>query len=85
MEKSGPRELAYREILGGGVVQERRFDVVRLWEMDSERALRLGPGTAALVGPAETKTLPLVGRAARKIQREMKGAVHSDLLFVLQA
>ena len=85
VEKSGPRELAYRETLGGCVVHERRFDVVRLWEMDPERALRLGPGVAALVGPADRTTLPLVGRAARKIQRETKGAVQSDLLFVLQA
>ena len=85
VEKSGPRELAYREILGGRVVHERRFDVVRLWEMDPEKALRFGPGAAALVGPAEQTTLPLVGRAARKIQRETKGAVQSDLLFVLQA
>jgi len=85
VEKSGPRELAYREILGGRVVHERRFDVVRLWEMDPEKALRFGPGAAALVGPAEKTTLPLVGRAAHEIQRETKGAVQSDLLFVLQA
>ena len=85
LEKSGPRELAYREVLGGRVVHERRFDVVRLWEMDPERALRLGPGAAALIGLAEKTTLPLLGRAARKIQRETKGAVQSDLLFILQA
>jgi hypothetical protein len=85
VEKSGPRHLAYREVLGGRVVHERRFDVVRLWEMDPEKALRLGPGAAALIGPAQKTTLPLVGRAARKIQRETKGAVQSDLLFILQA
>jgi predicted transposase YdaD len=85
IEKPGPRELAYREVLGGRVVHERRFDVVRLWEMDPERALRLGPGGAALIGLAEKTTLPLIGRAARKIQRETKGVVRSDLLFILQA
>ena len=73
VKKSGPRELAYREVLGGRVVHERRFDVVRLWEMDPERALRLGPGAAALIGAAEKATLPLVGRAARKIQRRDEG------------
>ncbi len=72
VKKSGPRDMAYREVLGGRVVHERRFDVVRLWEMDPRRALRLGPGTAALVGLAEEATLPLIGQASRKIQRERK-------------
>jgi hypothetical protein len=85
VKKSGPRDLAYREVLGGRVVHERRFDVVRLWEMDPERLLRLGPGAAALVGAAEKTTLPLLKRAARKIQRETEGVVRSDLLFILQA
>jgi predicted transposase YdaD len=85
VKKSGPRDLAYREVLGGRVVHERRFDVVRLWEMDPERLLRLGPGAAALVGAAEKTTLPLLKRAARKIQRETEGVVQSDLLFILQA
>jgi hypothetical protein len=85
VEKSGPRELAYREILDGRVVHERRFDVVRLWEMDPRLALKLGPGTAALIGLAEEATLPLIGQASRKIQRETKGAVQRDLLFKLQA
>jgi predicted transposase YdaD len=85
VKKSGPREVAYREVLGGRLVHERRFDVVRLWEMDPERVLRLGPGGAALVGAAEKTTLPLLVRAARKIQRETEGVVQSDLLFILQA
>jgi predicted transposase YdaD len=85
VEKSGPRELAYREVLGRRVVHERRFGVVRLWEIDPERALRLGPGAAALIGPAEKTTLALVGRAAQMIRRETEGAVRSDLLFILQA
>ncbi len=85
LKKSGPRNLAYREILGGRVVHERRFDVVRLWEMDPRRALRLGPGAAALIGLTEKATLPLIGQAASKIQRETKGAAQRDLLFVLQA
>jgi len=85
VKKSGPREVANREVLGGRVVRERRFDVVRLWKMDPERVLRLGPGGAALVGAAEKTTLPLLARAARTIQRETKGIVQSDLLFILQA
>jgi predicted transposase YdaD len=84
VKKSGPRELAYREVLDGRVVHERRFDVVRLWEMDPERMLRLGPGAAALIGAAEKTTLRLLKRAARKIQRETKGVVRGDLLFILQ-
>jgi hypothetical protein len=85
VEKSGPRELAYRELLDGRVVHERRFDVARLWEMEPERLLRLSPGTATLIGPAEKTTLPLLARAARKIQRETDSVVQSDLLFILQA
>jgi hypothetical protein len=85
VEKSGPRGLAFREVLGGRVVHERRFDVVRLWEMDPERMLRLGPGAAALIGAAEKTTLPLLRRAARKIQRETKGVARGNLLFILQA
>lgn len=85
LEKPGRRELAYREVLDGRVVHERRFDVLRLWELDPERALGLGPGAAALVGLAETATLPLLARAARKIHRETQGVVRSDLLFILQA
>ncbi len=85
LEKPGRRELAYREVLDGRVVHERRFDVLRLWEVDPERALGLGPGAAALVGLAETATLALLARAARKIHRETEGVVRSDLLFILQA
>jgi predicted transposase YdaD len=85
VKRSGPPELAHQEVLGGRVVHERRFDVVRLWELDPERTLRLGPGAAALIGAAETTTLPLLKRAARKIQRETEGVVQSDLLFILQA
>jgi len=85
VEKSGPREVAYQEVLGSRVVHERRFDVVRLWEVDPERALRLGPGAAALVGLAEKTTLRLMRRAARKIQRETEGVLQSGLLFILLA
>jgi hypothetical protein len=53
--------------------------------MDPEQALRLGPGTAALIGAAERTTLPLAKRAARKIQLETEGVVQCDLLFILQA
>ena len=85
VEGPAPRELAYREVLAGRVVHERRFDAVRLWEMNPERLLRLGPGGAALIGPAERTTLPLIARAARRIERRTKGAVRSDLLFILRA
>ena len=85
VEGPAPRELAYREVLAGRVVHERRFDAVRLWEMNPERLLRLGPGGAALIGPAERTTLPLIARAARRIERRTKGAARSDLLFILQA
>ena len=85
LEKPGRKELAYSEVLDGRVVHERRFEVLRLWEVDPERALRLGPGAAALVGLAEKGSLPLLVRAARKIRRETKGVVRSDLLFILQA
>jgi hypothetical protein len=85
VKKSEPRDLAFREVLGGQVIHERRFDVVRLWEMDPERLLRLGPGAAALIGAAEKATLPLLKRAARKIQRETKGVGRGDLLFILLA
>jgi len=36
----------------------------------------------AVIGPAEKTTLPLLARAARKIQRETEGVVQSDLLFI---
>jgi predicted transposase YdaD len=85
LERPGRRELAHREVLDGRVIHERRFDVLRLWEVDPERALRLGPGAATLVGLAEKGTLPLLARAARRIDRETEGAVRSDLLFILQA
>jgi hypothetical protein len=85
LERPGRRELAHREVLDGRVVHERRFDVLRLWEMDPEHALRLGPGAAALVGLAEKASLPLLARAAHRIHRETEGAVRSDLLFILQA
>ncbi len=85
LDKPGRKELAYSEVLDGRVVHERRFEVLRLWEVDPERALRLGPGAAALVGLAEKGSLPLLVRAARKIRRETEGVVRSDLLFILQA
>ena len=85
LEKPGRKELAYREVLDGRVVHERRFDVLRLWEVDPERAIGLGPGAAALVGLAEKGMLPLLARAARNIERETEGVVRSDLLFILQA
>jgi hypothetical protein len=83
--RSGPRELAYREVLGGRVVNERRFDVVKLWDLDPERALALGPGVATLIGPARRTALGHLERAVRVIQRNTAGVEQSDLLFILQA
>jgi len=39
-----PRELVYRQAVGGSVVNEWRFGVVRLWEQSPTRLLALGPG-----------------------------------------
>ena len=52
-------------------------NAARLWEMDPDRLLRLGPGGAALFWPAEKTTLPLIGQAASRIQRATRG----DLRF----
>jgi len=82
--KSAPAELSYREVLGGRVVHERRFDVVCLRELDPRRALEMGPGGAALVGRSDKVSLAHVGEAARLIQRETEGGEQSDLLFILQ-
>jgi hypothetical protein len=60
-------------------------DLAALWEIDPRRAPRLEPGTAALIGLTEKTTLPLLKRAARKIQLETEGVVQTDLLFILQA
>jgi len=79
-----PSELVYRQVLAGRVVNQWRFDVVRLWEQPPERLLALGPGGAALVPLCAGATLPHVAAASRKIQRGAPPARASDLLAILQ-
>jgi predicted transposase YdaD len=79
-----PRELAYRQEVGGRVVNEWRFGVVRLWEQSPDRLLALGPGGAALVPLSAEASLPLVAEASRKIQRDAPAEQRPDLLAILQ-
>ena len=79
-----PSELVYRQVLAGRVVNQWRFDVVRLWEQPPERLLALGPGGAALVPLCAGATLPHVAAASRSIQRGAPPASASDLLAILQ-
>ena len=80
-----PRELVYRQAVGGSVVNEWRFGVVRLWEQSPTRLLALGPGGAALVPLSEGASLPLVAEASRRIQRDAPVGQRPDLLAILQA
>lgn len=80
-----PRELVYRHTLGGSVVNEWRFGVVRLWEQSPRRLLSLGPGGAALVPLSAEASLPLVAEASRKIQRDAPLGQRPDLLAILYA
>jgi hypothetical protein len=59
-----PGELAYRHVLGGRLVNEWRFDVVRLWEQSATSLLALGPGGAVLVPLSHDASLPAVARHA---------------------
>ncbi len=79
-----PRELVYRHTLGGRVVNQWRFAVVRMWEQAPRRLLALGPGGAALVPLSAEASLPLVAEASRKIQRDAPAAQRPDLLAILQ-
>ena len=80
-----PRELVYRHTLGGRVLNEWRFGVVRLWEQSPKRLLALGPGGAALVPLSGGASLPLVAEASRRIQRDAPAGQRPDLLAILQA
>jgi hypothetical protein len=83
--RSGPRgDLVYRHRVGGRVVNEWRFDVVRLWKESPERLLALGPGGAALVPLSSTASLPVIAEASRKIRREAPEGQQVDLLAILQ-
>ncbi|HYN02763.1 MAG TPA: hypothetical protein VE359_09990 [Vicinamibacteria bacterium] len=85
MKPPAPRELAFREALAGTLVHERRFDVVRLWELDARQALAFGPGGAALVGLLDRADLRVIGRASRQIRRQAPEAQQADLLAILQS
>ena len=80
-----PRELVYRHTVGGKVVNEWRFGVVRLWEQSPKRLLALGPGGAALVPLSGGASLSLVAEASRRIQRDAPVGQRPDLLAILQA
>jgi hypothetical protein len=85
LKPPAPRELVFRESLGGHVLHERRFDIVRLWEIDAGEALSLGPGGAALVGLARGASLDAIGRASQRIRRGAPEAQQADLLAILQS
>ncbi len=80
-----PPRLRYREVVGGRVVHERRFDVVRLFEQHPDRLLAMGPGPAALVPRAKESRAEDVRRAAQLIDRSTQPPERNDLLYVLQA
>ena len=85
LKPPAPRELAFRETLGGTMVHERLFDVVRLWELDAREALALGPGGASLVGLLGRADLRAIGRASRQIRRQAPVAQQPDLLAILRS
>ena len=66
-------------------MHERRFDVVRLWELDAREALALGPGGASLVGLLGRADLRAIGRASRQIRRQAPVAQQPDLLAILRS
>lgn len=80
-----PREMAYREAIGERVVLERRFDVVRLWELDPQHLLAKGAGPAALVGLLRASRVDHVRDAVRLITRSTRPPERDDLMYVLHA
>ncbi len=80
-----PTHLSHREVIGGRVVHERRFDLLRLWDQDPKQLLAMGPGPAALVGRARGASPEHVRAAARLISRSTATTERGDLLYVLQA
>ena len=66
-----PRELAFREVVGSEVVHERRFSVLRLWELEARDALGLGPGGARL-------RVSVPGRSFPEAQRKTAAMSHED-------
>lgn len=84
LKPPAPPELTYREAVRGRIVCERRFDLLKLWELDPKHLLALGPGPAALVGRASRARPRDIRAAARLILRSRSDRRH-DLLYVLQA
>lgn len=80
-----PRELSYRELIGRRVTVERRFDVVRLWEIEPDRLLALGAGPAALVGLSRASGPRHVREAVSLITRSTRPPERNNLMYVLQA
>jgi hypothetical protein len=84
MGPPAPRRLSYREGIRGQVVHERHFDVLRLWDLDPDELLAMGPGPAALVGRARDSARAHVQAAVQLIMRTALPE-RADLLYVLQA
>jgi hypothetical protein len=85
LKAPAPHELVFRELLGGRLLHERRFDIVRLWELEAPEALSLGPGGAALVALARGADLATIGKASAQIRRLAPTAQRADLLAILQS
>jgi predicted transposase YdaD len=79
-----PRRLSHRHQLRGRLVNEWRFDVLRLWDYDPEKLLAMGPGPAALVGRARSSGIEHVRAAVRLISHRTAPPERDDLLYVLQ-
>lgn len=85
LQPPAPRRLRYSESVGGRIVCERRFDALRLWELDPEQLLAMGAGPATLVGRARAAGARHVRAAARLIAATTSAPDRNDLLFILQA
>jgi hypothetical protein len=80
-----PKELSFREVVGTERVHERRFSIVRLWEVEAREVLDLGPGGAALVPLLRGSNLELIAEASRTIRAGADDArARDDLLTILR-
>jgi hypothetical protein len=80
-----PKHVSHRDLIGGRTVNEWRFDVLRLWDLDPEELLAMGPAPAALVGSARGSSAQHVREAVDLISRRTAPPERGDLLYVLQA
>jgi hypothetical protein len=85
LRSPAPRGLVHRETIAGRLVHERRFQVVRLWEMEPGALLAMGPGPSTLVGRTRRCDDDHIREAVRLISRSTTAPVRNDLLYVLQA